>query len=62
MNELRTNNQNGKVYACIREELREGSAWRNGNLASQYDCGDHIHENQAGADIIIEGFRQMIFN
>ena len=34
----------------------------NGNLATQYDCGDHIHENQAGADIIIQGFRNLIFN
>ena len=34
----------------------------NGNLSSQYDCGDHIHENQAGADIIAQGFRNMIFN
>ena len=33
----------------------------NGNLATQYDCGDHIHENQAGADIIIQGFRGLIF-
>lgn len=32
----------------------------NGNLAAQYDCGDHIHENQAGADIIAEGFRIML--
>ena len=31
-----------------------------GNLAAAYDCGDHIHENQAGADIIITGFRTMI--
>ena len=31
-----------------------------GNLAAAYDCGDHIHENQAGADIIIAGFRTMI--
>ena len=31
-----------------------------GNLASAYDCGDHIHENQAGADIIIAGLRTMI--
>lgn len=33
----------------------------NGNLATQYDCGDHIHENQAGADIIIQCFRALIF-
>jgi len=33
----------------------------NGNLAAAYNCGDHIHENQAGADIIITGFRNMIF-
>lgn len=32
-----------------------------GNLSSAYDCGDHIHENQDGADIIIKGFRKMIF-
>ncbi|REC56961.1 hypothetical protein DRF62_02045 [Chryseobacterium piscium] len=31
------------------------------NLADQYNCGDNIHENQAGADIIKEGFRSMIF-
>jgi len=29
----------------------------NGNLKPAYDCGDYIHENQAGADIIIQGFR-----
>jgi len=31
------------------------------NLATQYNCGDNIHENQAGADVIITGFRSMIF-
>lgn len=34
----------------------------NGNLATQYNCGDNIHENQAGANVIIQGFRKMIFN
>lgn len=34
----------------------------NGNLATQYDCGDLIHENQDGADIIITGFRNIIFS
>lgn len=32
-----------------------------GNLAAAYDCGDHIHENLAGAEIIRDGFRLMIF-
>ena len=32
----------------------------NGNLKAIYDCGDHIHENQAGADIIITGFRSLL--
>lgn len=33
----------------------------NGNLNPIYDCGDKIHENQAGADIIIQGIRNIIF-
>lgn len=33
----------------------------NGNLKSIYDCGDHVHENQAGADVIVQGFRNVIF-
>ncbi|KQR93287.1 hypothetical protein ASG01_08805 [Chryseobacterium sp. Leaf180] len=33
----------------------------NGNLNPIYDCGDYIHQNQAGADIIIQGIRNIIF-
>ena len=31
-----------------------------GNLATQYDSGDHIHENELGANIIRDGFRLII--
>lgn len=33
----------------------------NGNLKSIYDCGDHIHENNDGANIIKNAFRTYIF-
>lgn len=32
-----------------------------GNLKTIYDCGDYIHENQEGANVMIEGYKKIIF-
>lgn len=34
----------------------------NGNLNPLYDCGDFIHDNQAAADIRIQGYRNIILS
>lgn len=34
----------------------------NGNLKTELDCGDYIHENQLGAEIMITGYRNIILS
>ena len=34
----------------------------NGNLKTELDCGDYIHENQTGANIMITGYRNIILS
>ena len=58
MNSAIMNTVTGVDYRISRhcDLLNDGS----GNLASVYDCGDRIHENNAGRKIIAGEFRKAL--